>query len=100
MFRKAPLLAITIMVIAIMGLGLTAGGVWLAVLGGSIYYLVAGILLLLTSWLLARRRAEALWVYAALLLGTMAWAISEACPSLRAVWLRTSGPRDGRSASC
>src|SRR3954464_13072142 len=77
-FRDAPLLAITVVVVAIMGLGLLAGGAWLAALGGSVYYLIAGIMLLLTSWLLARRRAEALWIYATLLAGTMAWAIWEA----------------------
>jgi hypothetical protein len=76
--RDAPLLAITIVLVAIMGLGLLAGGAWLAALGGSVYYLIAGIMLLLTSWLLARRRAEALWIYAALLAATMAWAIWEA----------------------
>src|SRR3954454_23723424 len=76
--RDAPLLAITIVLVAIMGLGLLAGGAWLEALGGSAYYLIAGIMLLLTSWLLGRRRAEALWVYAALLAGTMAWAIWEA----------------------
>ncbi|WP_245162902.1 hypothetical protein [Bradyrhizobium vignae] len=69
-------MVITIVIVA-MGLGLTAGGIWLAVLGGSFYYLVARLALLLTSWLLARCRAEALWVYAALLLGTMIWAIWE-----------------------
>ncbi|TCU65546.1 PQQ enzyme-like repeat protein [Bradyrhizobium sp. R2.2-H] len=78
LFRDAPLLAVTIVMIAIMGLGLVGGGAWLAMLGGSAYYLVAGIMLLLTAWLLIRRRAEALWIYAALLLGTMAWAIWEA----------------------
>ncbi|MGY4629961.1 glucose/quinate/shikimate family membrane-bound PQQ-dependent dehydrogenase [Bradyrhizobium sp. USDA 4486] len=77
LFRAAPLLVITILIVAIMGLGLTAGGIWLAVLGGSFYYLISGLALLLTSWLLARRRAEALWVYAALLLGTMIWAVWE-----------------------
>ncbi|MET4234501.1 quinoprotein glucose dehydrogenase [Bradyrhizobium sp. LA6.10] len=77
-FRSAPWLAITVVVVAVMGLALAGGGAWLAVLGGSVYYLIAGAMLLLTSWLLAIRRAEALWVYAALLLGTMVWAIWEA----------------------
>jgi quinoprotein glucose dehydrogenase len=76
-FRGAPWLAITIVVVAIMGLALAGGGAWLAALGGSVYYLIAGAMLLLTSWLLAIRRAEALLVYAALLLGTMMWAIWE-----------------------
>lgn len=75
--RDAPLLAITVVTVAVMGIFLVAGGAWLAGLGGSAYYLIAGIMLLLTGWLLAMRRAEALWVYAVLLLGTMAWAIWE-----------------------
>src|SRR4051794_38240975 len=75
--RRAPLLACTAGFFVAMGLALGGGGAWLAALGGSLYYLVAGIALLATAWLLARRRAEALWVYAALLLGTMIWAVSE-----------------------
>src|SRR3954453_5209558 len=73
----APLLAVTAIVVAIMGLALAGGGAWLAALGGSFYYLIAGILLLITGWLLRIRRVEALWVYAALLLGTIAWAVWE-----------------------
>src|SRR4051812_47699894 len=76
--RCAPLLALTAIVVASMGLGLTGGGVWLAALGGSSYYLIAGVVLLVTAWLLVRRRAEALLLYAALLLGTMIWAVYEA----------------------
>jgi quinoprotein glucose dehydrogenase len=60
-----------------MGVALLAGGAWLAALGGSLYYLIAGVALLVTGWLLAIRRAAAIWLYAALLLGTMIWAIWE-----------------------
>ena len=74
---RAPLLTLTAIVIALMGLVLLAGGIWLVALGGSPYYLIAGVALLITAWLLATRRAEALWVYAALLLGTMIWAVWE-----------------------
>jgi quinoprotein glucose dehydrogenase len=66
-----------VVVISLMGVALFAGGVWLAGLGGSFYYLIAGVALLVTAWLLAIRRAVALWVYAALLLGTMIWAVWE-----------------------
>jgi quinoprotein glucose dehydrogenase len=75
--RRTLLLSITVVVVALMGVALVAGGAWLVVLGGSPYYLVAGAMLLLTGWLLAMRRTEALWVYAVLLLGTMGWAIYE-----------------------
>src|SRR5205823_11109089 len=70
-------LVLTAIVVAIMGIALVAGGIWLVSLGGSLYYLIAGIVLLLTAWLLVLRRAEALWLYSALLLATMGWAIWE-----------------------
>ena len=36
-FRETPWLAITVVVLAIMGLYLLLGGIWLATLGGSPY---------------------------------------------------------------
>jgi len=74
---RALLLRATVIVMQLMSIALFAGGLWLVMLGGSIYYLVAGVVLAATSWLLMRRSAAALWVYAAMLLGTMAWAIWE-----------------------
>src|SRR5690606_12624213 len=53
-------------------------GFWLAVLGGSWGYIVLGLLLLVAGVLLARRRAQALWAYALLMLGALAWALWEA----------------------
>src|SRR3954454_7376249 len=75
--QRAPLLTFTAAVIGLMGLALLAGGAWLAIIGGSLYYIIAGAALLVTAWLLWQRRAAALWLYAALLLGTMIWAVSE-----------------------
>jgi quinoprotein glucose dehydrogenase len=75
---RSPPLVLTAIAIALMGFVVVGGGAWLVALGGSIYYLVAGIALLVAAWLLVLRRAEALWVYTALLLGTMIWAIWEA----------------------
>jgi quinoprotein glucose dehydrogenase len=74
----APLLTLTAVVLLLMGAVLVVGGVWLAALGGSLYYLIAGMTLLLIAWLLWTRRAAALWVYAALLLATIVWAVWEA----------------------
>ncbi|HLG82883.1 MAG TPA: membrane-bound PQQ-dependent dehydrogenase, glucose/quinate/shikimate family [Bradyrhizobium sp.] len=74
---RAPLLMLTAIVMALMGVMLLAGGIWLAALGGSPYYAIAAIALMISAWLLATRRAEALWLYAALLLGTMIWSIWE-----------------------
>ncbi|MDN5567919.1 MAG: glucose/quinate/shikimate family membrane-bound PQQ-dependent dehydrogenase, partial [Paracoccus sp. (in: a-proteobacteria)] len=43
----------------------------------SLYYLVVGIALLATAWLLFRRKAVSLWLYAAIVIGTLAWAVWE-----------------------
>ena len=73
----APLLMLTAIVMALMGVVLLVGGIWLVVLGGSPYYVIAAAALLVTAWLLATGHAAALWLYAALLLGTMIWAVWE-----------------------
>ncbi|KAF1049628.1 MAG: Quinoprotein glucose dehydrogenase [Burkholderia gladioli] len=59
------------------GLYLLAGGIWLAAIGGSAYYVVAGIVLLVFAWLIRGRRAVALMLYALLLVGTAIWAVGE-----------------------
>lgn len=65
-------------VLILCGLAAAGGGTWLAALGGSWYYLVAGAAMVATGVLLAIRRREALWLYALLVLGTLAWAVVEA----------------------
>src|SRR5690606_11350958 len=50
----------------------------LLTLGGSPYYLVAGILLLATAVMLFRGDARAKWLFSAFLVGTVLWAIAEA----------------------
>ncbi len=61
----------------LVGLPLLAGGVWLAALGGSLYYVVAGVALASSAILLWRGRAAGAWIYALLLAGTVAWALWE-----------------------
>ena len=60
-----------------LGLALLIGGVWLAALGGSWFYLCTGMVLVAISVLLYRRKASALWLYAALALATLAWSVWE-----------------------
>src|ERR1700733_12376231 len=72
-----PVLKITGFVYALIGVALGGGGVWLVVLGGSAYYLVAGLGILVTGILLAAARWPALWIYAAVLIGTLIWAVTE-----------------------
>ena len=67
----------TVLLFTLIGLILGAGGVWLVTLGGSWYYVLAGLGFLITALLLRRRQGEALWVYALVVLGTLAWAVWE-----------------------
>src|SRR5690606_19542990 len=64
-------------VFALIGLVLAAGGAWLAILGGSLYYLTVGIALVVAGVLLARRRLLGVWLYVAIFIGTLAWALWE-----------------------
>jgi len=71
------ILTVTAIVLALIGLFLTGGGVWLIMLGGSPFYLFAGLMFLATAALLYLRHRAALWVYATLVLVALAWAIWE-----------------------
>jgi quinoprotein glucose dehydrogenase len=75
--RIKAVLKITGIVYALLGLLLTGGGVWLVALGGSAFYLAAGLGILTSGMLLAAGHWPALWVYAAVLIGTLIWAVSE-----------------------
>ncbi|MBZ9675901.1 glucose/quinate/shikimate family membrane-bound PQQ-dependent dehydrogenase [Mesorhizobium sp. ES1-1] len=68
---------ITSLILFIIGLALGAGGLWLASVGGSWYYVITGLAFLITGWLLYRRRSTALWLYAGIVLATLAWAVWE-----------------------
>lgn len=64
-------------VAAIIGLVLLVGGIYLAVLGGSWYYIIAGIFFIVTAVLLQKLKGAALIVYAVLVLGTVVWGLWE-----------------------
>ncbi|CAN5412946.1 membrane-bound PQQ-dependent dehydrogenase, glucose/quinate/shikimate family [soil metagenome] len=64
-------------VIALIGVVLGAGGAWLVVLGGSPYYLLAGIGMLISGVLLIRQRMLGGWIYAAMFVATLLWAFWE-----------------------
>ncbi|MBB4237514.1 glucose/quinate/shikimate family membrane-bound PQQ-dependent dehydrogenase [Rhizobium esperanzae] len=70
-------IVITSIFFIIIGLTLGGGGFWLVTLGGSIFYLFAGLIFLITAGLLLMRKAVALWVYAALVIVALAWAVWE-----------------------
>ncbi len=74
----------------LLGLGLCWGGFELVRFGGSPFYLVAGGAFVLTGVLLVFRSRAALWVYALLIVGALAWGLWE----VRFDWWQL-GPRGG-----
>jgi quinoprotein glucose dehydrogenase len=81
-------------IVGILGVLLAIGGIWLAALGGTWAYIALGIGWAAAGFCLVARRAAALWVYAALLLFTLVWALAEAgldrwalAPRLALFWL-------------
>ncbi len=68
---------ITVAILVLVTLFLVGGGGWLIALGGSAYYLAAGVVLAVITWLYARDRVASLWLYAVLLFATIAWGIWE-----------------------
>jgi quinoprotein glucose dehydrogenase len=65
-------------VLVVVGLLLVAGGIWLIALGGSWYYLIAGIGVTASGVLLAMGRRLAVPVYVVTFLFTLVWALWEA----------------------
>src|SRR5690606_35577918 len=63
--------------ILIFGVPIFLGGIWLAWLGGSWYYIVAGLGLLLTAVFLIRRSMLSVWIYLLTLAGSVALAFWE-----------------------
>lgn len=68
----------TLAVLGVVALMLVVGGIRLLTLGGSAYYLIAGVAMGATAALLRRRAQAAYALYAALFIGTLAWALWEA----------------------
>ncbi|HET6630316.1 MAG TPA: membrane-bound PQQ-dependent dehydrogenase, glucose/quinate/shikimate family [Woeseiaceae bacterium] len=64
--------------LALFGLAMAGGGLWLVTLGGSWYYLLAGIGLIVAGIELMRGRIAGAWWYAAVFIGTLLWTVWEA----------------------
>jgi len=59
------------------GLYLVIGGGWLLSYGDTPYYLISGIVLLITSWLIFKQKAAAFWLHGLLIIGTLLWSFYE-----------------------
>jgi quinoprotein glucose dehydrogenase len=64
-------------IMVILGLPLLVGGAYLVYLGGSVYYLLAGIGLIVAGVLLFRGRMAGLWIYALTFVVTIVWGVVE-----------------------
>ncbi len=89
---RSAMLQATAFLMGLMALTLAAGGAWLAGLGGSWFYLGAGVLLLLAARFTARASALAWWTLALLLLATIAWSLWESGLDWWAVAIRCDVP--------
>ena len=76
-FRPGPLLKVTGLIFILFGLALLGGGIWLATLGGSWYYLLAGIGMLVAGALVFQGKRSAQPVLAFLLFATLIWSVIE-----------------------
>src|SRR5260370_21171588 len=63
--------------VVLMGLGLLLGGIYLATLGGSLYYVLAGLAYLIAGNLLVRRQARGFWLRVLVAVLTLPWALWE-----------------------
>src|SRR5262249_26261132 len=90
--RMRPGSILLALLFALIGLCLNAGGARLLSLGGSAYYLLAGLGCLLTAWLYARGSGKALCVYLAVFIGTCIWAFAEVGTDCWQLVPRIGGP--------
>ena len=68
---------VTFLLLLATGLGMAIPGLYLAALGGSLYYVVAGVLILISAWLVLRRERSGVTLFWLVFLGTLAWSLWE-----------------------
>src|SRR5258708_21466193 len=78
--------------LCLVGAVLAIGGIWLAALGGSLYYLVAGCLVGASGVLLFRRRPLGFHLYTAAFILTVLWSLWEVGLNAWALVPRLVGP--------
>src|SRR4051812_14495333 len=82
----------TAALLIVIGLGLFVGGGWLAALGGTIYYVIAGALVFAAGVLVWRASPWGERLYAVMLLGTLVWSVYEAGGNPWALMARLLAP--------
>ncbi|WP_454883152.1 membrane-bound PQQ-dependent dehydrogenase, glucose/quinate/shikimate family [Sphingomonas oryzagri] len=76
----------------LVGIIIAVGGAYLAVLGGSFYYLIGGAVVCASAFLLWQGMDWGAWLYAAYLAGTLIWALVESGLDAWALAPRLIGP--------
>ena len=64
--------------VLVFGLLYVAGGGYLATLGGSLYFLLAGLGMVASSILLFKKRLAGAWLFAAVMVASVIWAVVDA----------------------
>jgi quinoprotein glucose dehydrogenase len=65
------------LLLLLIGLALVGGGAWLVALGGSAYYLLAGVALVVSGAMIAKLNPSGAAVYGVLFVATVIWALWE-----------------------
>src|SRR4051794_36898526 len=68
---------LSFLILAATGLAMAAPGFYLATLGGSLYYAVAGVLILVAAWLILRRRTFGVVLFWLVFAATVLWSVWE-----------------------
>jgi quinoprotein glucose dehydrogenase len=79
-------------ILAVIGLILAGGGAWLAVLGGSLYYVITGIAMIVAGVWLVRGQMRGGWLYVAIVVLTILWAFWESGTNVWALVPRVIAP--------
>ena len=64
--------------VLVFGLLFIAGGGYLATLGGSLYFLIAGLGMLVSAVLLFKRRLAGAWLFAVVMVASLVWSLVDA----------------------
>ena len=68
---------LTFLLLLITGLALALPGAYLVTLGGSLYYVIAGVLILVSAFLVRRGSGAGIGLFWLVLLGTLVWSLWE-----------------------
>lgn len=75
---KSIIRSAVLLITLIISLYLLISGIWLATIGGSYYYAITGIALLVVTVLLKRQSPAAIWLYTLIVLASIVWGLWEA----------------------